>query len=635
VNYSGDVDHDNNGLPPSSPEARVLVTTHGSYPLGGHKWHGAAASADGTIVSVPANADTVLCIVPASEAAYPPTSAPEPELYLLQGEAPGDIATGRHRDDSKYKYLGAMAGTDGHVYCFPSGSERVLQIDTGRRTARSVGPNLRDEGLERLFQNKWQNGLTHYSEGCVYAIPLAAETVLRIRTGPPGDGPNEEGEDEKYTEPEVTTWKLPMPNQTLEKWEGGVIAKNGIMYCMPNNHKAVLQIVPPCVPSRQALHRARDEKEKERERAREAQEQTRQQEIEKKKAEKEQKRQQRLARNQNQSKDGEDATSAPREEKKDGDATIQSNTSTKTAESINNKDTVTRDGVPFKYHTGIPTLRSSAHRVKLPLKQRKHDPNPKGKDGSATNTTFLPAELCKEDVLKYSAEAYDFHTAVSNMLRGCDENLVGTFRSLADGTEVTPKLDNFVVPLKSLTRKCQKGNLERAQTYLSDVVVGNAQFLSLFDNFVEGKVLPHFKERLQAAGTHPRGEPITFYYQRPPTLRIQPGPARALVRAHNDAEYGHQNGELNFWLPLTSRRKTGVDLWCESESNAGDFHPLKADYGEVVSFHGSSCRHYVNANHSLWTRVSLDFRVGVEGFFDAQWQMLGTTNDHPRRKVTL
>ena len=52
------------------------------------------------------------------------------------------------------RYLGAMAGTDGHVYCFPSGSERVLQVDTGKRIARSVGPNLRDEGMESMHQIK-------------------------------------------------------------------------------------------------------------------------------------------------------------------------------------------------------------------------------------------------------------------------------------------------------------------------------------------------------------------------------------------------------------------------------------------------------------------------------------------------
>jgi hypothetical protein len=96
-----------------------------------------------------------------------------------------------------------------------------------------------------------------------------------------------------------------------------------------------------------------------------------------------------------------------------------------------------------------------------------------------------------------------------------------------------------------------------------------------------------------------------------------------------------QSGELNFWLPMSSRRKTGVDLFCELGSGVGDFHPLMVEYGEVASFHGSSRAHHVNPNRSLWTRVSMDFRVGVEGYFDPDWQMNGTTNDHNRRKVTV
>ncbi|KAL9184364.1 LOW QUALITY PROTEIN: hypothetical protein ACHAXT_002450 [Thalassiosira profunda] len=720
VQYSGDVAHDNNGFAPDSPEARVVVTTHGSYPLGGHKWHGAAASADGTIVSVPNNVDTALRIVPALEAAYhtPDRKAqtiPEPELYVLEGQASGDIATGRHRDDNKYKYLGAMAGTDGHVYCFPSGSERVLQVDTVKRIARSVGPNLRDEGMERLFQNKWQNGLTHEEEGCVYAIPLAAETILRIRTSG-----NEDNSD-----PEVTTWKLPLPNKTLEKWEGGVIASNRIMYCMPNNHKAVLQIVPPCVPSRKALHQENDRKEKERERARELQKQERQLEREKKQAEKERKRQQRIERKKNEKKGGEAAGLAAEEEKKEDDATgSQRKASTKAV-----LPKATPDGVPFKYTTGIPTLRSSAHRVKYSLGHRKHDPKPKVGDGTA----FLPPELCEEDVLPYNADEYDFHGAVVALLQKCDKELIGTFRGLADGTVLAPRLDNFVVPVKSLTRKCQRGKVDKAQRYLSDAIASDAQFLDLFDRFLVDVVLPHFKRRLERAG-HDSEQPITFYYQRPPTLRLQPGPARSQVRAHNDAEYGHQNGELNFWLPLTSRSKTArsehgfsaseraatqkergrerkrvviegkrtrterrqsykpsdgrrgeragrptpvgsisSSQWATVKPYAAfrkqgdlrfrfkyrwfkmkqkktrrmralltslkwtsDYHPLKADLGEVVAFHGSSCKHYVNSNHSLWTRASLDFRVGVqESGYDPDWQMLGTTNDHTRRKVTL
>ena len=80
--------------------------------------------------------------------------------------------------------------------------------------------------------------------------------------------------------------------------------------------------------------------------------------------------------------------------------------------------------------------------------------------------------------------------------------------------------------------------------------------------------------------------------------------------------------------------------------------------GEAVAFFGTGCRHHVTnpypnpnpnknptrtrplpnqvpANPSDCTRVSLDFRVGVEGHFDPQWSMRGTKADHCRMQVTL
>ena len=406
-----------------------------------------------------------------------------------------------------------------------SGSERVLQIDTGRRIARSVGPNLRDAGMERLFQNKWQNGLTNSKEGCVYGIPLGAETVLRIDTGASKDG----------GEPQVTTWQLPQPSKTLEKWEGGVLARNGIMYCMPNNHKAVLQIVPPGVPSREPLHQARDEREQRRERAREAREQRRREETDKKKAEKEEKRRERLGRKRHEDASGGGAgAAATEEEKKEGSPTRRGARATRTADAILTDAAATEDGLAFDYKSGIPTLRSSAHRVKCALDRRRHDPTPTG------TTAHLPNAIRAEEYLSYSTRAYNFHDAVAALLRRCDAELVGAFRSSAEGPAVVPTLDRFVVPPRSLLRKCQKGQLERAQAYLSDRVAADAPFLDVFDRFVVNEVLPHFKRRLEAAGAHESGQPLSFCYQRPPTLRIQPGPARALVRAHNDAEYGRE-----------------------------------------------------------------------------------------------
>jgi hypothetical protein len=169
-------------------------------------------------------------------------------------------------------------------------------------------------------------------------------------------------------------------------------------------------------------------------------------------------------------------------------------------------------------------------------------------------------------------------------------------------------------------------------------VASNVTFTALFDRFVTEVVLPYLKQRLLdagAVGTGDKASATTFYYQRPPTIRLQPGPAWAQVKSHNDAEYGHQYGEINFWIPLTDRRSTGVDLWCESRFQSGDYHPIPARIGEVIAFHGSAARHYVNANSSVNTRVSFDFRVGIQGFFDPAWEMQGTNDEHSRREVNL
>uniref|UniRef100_A0A7R9WPT9 Fe2OG dioxygenase domain-containing protein n=1 Tax=Craspedostauros australis TaxID=1486917 RepID=A0A7R9WPT9_9STRA len=258
------------------------------------------------------------------------------------------------------------------------------------------------------------------------------------------------------------------------------------------------------------------------------------------------------------------------------------------------------------------------------MKNRKHDPNPRDRHGKETKTTWLPPSVVIEDVFPYDIERYDLRRAIIQMLSQCDSNIIGEFQS--------DRLEDLQVPPSSVWRAVNGGRVEDAQKYLSNAVATNEQFLNAFDSFVQEVVLPYLKQRLVAAGAGDETEPITFYYQRPPTLRLQPGPGWAKVKPHRDSEYGHQNGELNFWVPLTDRSRTGVDLFCEKQN---DFHPIPAKIGEGIAFHGSSVRHYVDANGTEQTRVSLDFRIGVQGYFDPYWQMKGTTDDHGRCEVQL
>ena len=194
-----------------------------------HQWHGAGVSSDGTIVCIPANTPRVLLITPPIDIKDPPT------LEVLGDE--GVVATGENagRPDRKYKYLGAVSDPNNNVYCLPSGTERVLRVNTQTKTIDEIGPSLYVSGMERLKQNKWQNGFYCPKSECIYAIPLAAETVLKIdlKHG------HENGD------PVVSTMGLPAePFGGLAKWEGGVMAETGVMYCMPNNFKRVLRIEP-------------------------------------------------------------------------------------------------------------------------------------------------------------------------------------------------------------------------------------------------------------------------------------------------------------------------------------------------------------------------------------------------------
>jgi hypothetical protein len=544
-----------------------VVSLHGEYP-DVHKWHGAAIAGDGTIVCVPANADYVLCIEPGSA----------PSVYEIHD--PLAIQTGRHRNDGKYKYLGCTRGSDGNVYCFPSGSEFVLQVNTTTRTVTNVGPNL--VPMERMVQNKWQNGIR--TGDYVYAIPLSAESVLRINAAAASPaGPKEHA---------VTTWRLPEPHSGLAKWEGAVLASSttGAIYCMPNNHKAVLRIgdTPSCMSlATNATSVALKDEEK-------------------------------LPMN------GPDALVTAVDP-------VTSSAKTTETDSIEGS---------YKYTTGIPTLRSSAHRVKF---------SPKHRDASTDKGTSLPLDVCENLVLDYDVNRFDFTSVLGAFLKQCDPSVVGVFSS--------ERLEDLQIPAISLSRGAYGGSCEQAQGYLSDQLASFDPFMRLFDEFVVDYILPHLKQRVLDHESSPRGstdsssDPMVFYYQRPPTLRLQPGPARAYVKPHCDSEYGHQDGELNFWLPLTDRSLTQVDLHVEHPNSFSDASALPhgahtpdsrdecvavpVEVGQVLSFHGTSRKHFVNSNTTRFTRVSMDFRVGVEGYFDASWEMVGTTSDHTRLRVQV
>jgi hypothetical protein len=149
----------------------------------------------------------------------------------------------------------------------------------------------------------------------------------------------------------------------------------------------------------------------------------------------------------------------------------------------------------------------------------------------------------------------------------------------------------------------------------------------------------------------------TVIYQFPPTLRIycscpisndtgdsKTQTYRTLGRMHSDDQYGHQPGEINFWLPLTPLRRTST-LWVESAPLRADWHPLllpgdsaldsSCGVGPLFRFHGCCCRHFTKPNDSGETRVSFDFRVAAKGAFDASWSLPSVKHKHDLREMVI
>ena len=104
----------------------------------------------------------------------------------------------------------------------------MLRVDP-RGHCDYVGRDLSDlaKGQSR-GQNKWQNGFVG-RDGCVYAIPLKCETVLRIDPAAP-------------SEECVST--VGGPFKGLNLWEGGVCGLDGALYCMPLKCDRVMRIAP-------------------------------------------------------------------------------------------------------------------------------------------------------------------------------------------------------------------------------------------------------------------------------------------------------------------------------------------------------------------------------------------------------
>lgn len=116
----------------------------------------------------------------------------------------------------------------------------------------------------------------------------------------------------------------------------------------------------------------------------------------------------------------------------------------------------------------------------------------------------------------------------------------------------------------------------------------------LYDNFIEHVISPQINE--------------DFLYQKFPTVRVHLKGNVAVGAFHNDAEFGHPKGEINYIIPLTDADLT-ASVWIESVPGRNDFKAAKMIIGEIIKFNGNELRHGNYVNETGKTRVSMDFRI--------------------------
>lgn len=148
--------------------------------------------------------------------------------------------------------------------------------------------------------------------------------------------------------------------------------------------------------------------------------------------------------------------------------------------------------------------------------------------------------------------------------------------------------------------------------------VWHQRFYAQFDAIVRPlylQFLPWVAERLDISTSD-------LVYQARPTLRIQSPGDYAVHQWHRDRDYGHAQGEINIWLPITEAVGSST-VWVSDS-------PQNASYGEVIVFDGTNVLHGNTVNDTGKSRVSIDFRVAGNGFVPS-----GSASAASNRKFTI
>ncbi len=111
--------------------------------------------------------------------------------------------------------------------------------------------------------------------------------------------------------------------------------------------------------------------------------------------------------------------------------------------------------------------------------------------------------------------------------------------------------------------------------------------------------------KMYSRHNHESDDLCRLYYQAVPTFRVSAPGSVGVGEFHRDRDYGHPDGEWNFWMPLTKAFGTNT-VWVE-----GDYtlEPVQLRFGQIAVFDAVNLLHGNYPNATGVSRVSIDFRI--------------------------
>lgn len=239
----------------------------------------------------------------------------------------------------------------------------------------------------------------------------------------------------------------------------------------------------------------------------------------------------------------------------------------------------------------------------LELAAQEPESEPQSRSGRAElPLCTLPLALRREQLHRYDTVTYPFAELIGELIR--PSGFIGPLHQIHQSFEV----QNWLAGVKkdnarayTVRRNYVDKRYKSARAFLPKTRTGECYL-----RFLREVVRPAVYAGL---GLEQKDGGCAILYQRDPNFRCHlPNTGHLLVHRHCDADYHHQQNEVNFWVPIT-RSFGNNTLWSESAPGKNDFHPFELEVGEMKQFWGNQCNHYTVANDTDHTRITIDFRV--------------------------